>query len=95
VKDQAKLYGTLLEMLHAAETSSKEQVVALNKEFIPEYNRIMPKHYEKDSLPDLYDRARNKLIDSVDDLIAPSSEEKREELQEAKTIISRIPKPKH
>jgi len=95
MRNQAKLYGTLLEMLHAAEANSKEQVVSLNAKFIPEYNRVMPKHYEKDSLPDLYDRARNKLIDSVDDLIAPSSNDKREELQEAKTILSRIPKPKH
>jgi hypothetical protein len=95
MRNQTKLYSTLLEMLHAAEANSKEQVVILNAKFIPEYNKIMPRHYEKDSLPDLYDRARNKLINSVDDTIAPTSEEKREELQEAKRIISKIPKHEH
>jgi hypothetical protein len=71
-----KLYVTLLEMLDAAEAHSQEKVVSLNAMFSPEYAKIMPTHYTQGSLPDLYDRARHKFINSVDDIVAPTSDKK-------------------
>jgi len=87
---RTKLYLTLLEMLDAAEANSEERVIALNERFIPEYHRVMPRHYNHDSIADLYDRVGNKLLGTIDDNM--TSKEKKEELKEAKKIISRIKK---
>ena len=89
---EKKLYSTLLDMLHAAEKKDASKVAELNRQFIPEYNRVMPKQYKSGSLPDIYDTARNKIINSINDVLF-SPEEKKEELEEAKRIISRIVEP--
>lgn len=86
----AKLYVTLLEMLDAAEAKSKKDVVAVNQRFSPAYNRIMPRNYEPNSPADLYDKARNKLINSIDDNF--TSRQKSVELREAKSVLSKIKK---
>jgi hypothetical protein len=86
----AKLYVTLLEMLDAAEGKSKKNVVAVNQRFSPAYNHVMPRNYEPNSPADLYDKARNKLINSIDDNF--SYREQREELRDAKKILSKIKK---
>lgn len=56
-------------MLHAAEKKDAKRVDTLNyQKFTPEYKRVMPKQYEQGSLANLYDTARNKLINSINDV---------------------------
>jgi hypothetical protein len=88
MRKHAKLYVTLLEMLDAAEGKSQKDVVAVNQRFSPAYNRVMPRAYEPNSPADLYDKARNKLINSIDDNF--SSRQKSAELREAKKLIFKI-----
>ncbi len=88
MRKHAKLYVTLLEMLDAAEAKSQKDVVAVNQRFSPAYNHVMPRNYEPNSPADLYDKARNKLINSIDDNF--SSGQKSAELREAKKLISKI-----
>lgn len=79
-------------MLHAAEAKDIDRLISLNLKFSPEYSRLLKGPYEKVSLPDLYDTARNKLLNAINDVIF-LPEERVEELAEARRIISRIPKP--
>ena len=53
----------------------------------------MPDHYEKGDLADLYDFARNKAINSVDETISRTELTRIRELKEARRIIKKIPKP--
>ena len=89
----AKLYVTLLEMLDAADAKSEKNIVAANKRFSMTYSRVMPRHYEPNSPADLYDQARNKLINSIEDFFNPR--EQRAELREAKKLISKIKEKKY
>ena len=95
MQDQTRLYSYLLMMRDAAALHMRQTVISLNVRFSAEYRRVMPEHYERDSLTDLYVRARNKLINSISDWIAPTIDEKAEELAAAYCIIDRIPKPEH
>jgi hypothetical protein len=92
--DSAKtLYDLLIEMEEAASRGDKGEVVRVRALFSPEYNRIMPERYSAGSVPDLYDMARNKLINSVDEIFFPDVQERLDELGKARELIARIPKP--
>ena len=95
MQSQSDLYKLLLKIEKAAEKGSKEKVLALREKYGSMYAKIMPMPYGKGSSSDLYDVALNKIINSIDDMIAPTPEEKKAELAEAKRIISMIPKPKY
>lgn len=92
---KTRLYGLLSNMLHAAEDHRRDQVISINKEFSTEYGKVMPSNYGRDSLPNLYDRARNKILGSIDNIVSPTPEDRTKSLEKAREIISKIPKPKH
>jgi hypothetical protein len=92
---RTKLYLTLLEMLDAAQENNQERVIAINAGFSREYSRIMPSNYNKDSMAGCYDMARNKLINSVDDMVASTTRRKNKQLREAKNLISKIKEYEH
>jgi|TARA_B100002003_G_C14086653_1_gene522717 hypothetical protein len=90
MQNSPKLYELLIQMEEAAD---RESVLKINPPFIVEYNKVMPEHCDEGSLPNLYDMARNKLLNSVDDIVSTTSVEREDELRMARELISRIPKP--
>jgi len=90
--DYSRLNEMLLAMEKAAATGSRGLVETLNQKYSPLYAKIAPRNYEKGSFADLYDRARNKILNSVDDIVAPTKEDKKEELKEAREIRIKIEK---
>jgi hypothetical protein len=92
MNEYSGLYNILVKMEEAAAKVDKAGVCQLNKAFSPEYDRVMQMPYDEGSLPDLYDKARNKLINAIDDLISPTPKDKKAELEEARKLISRIVK---
>jgi hypothetical protein len=87
-------YSTLLDLLvqmeQAAEKRDRDRVLALRDLFCPEYARVMPEHYSQGSPADLYDVARNKILNVFSNVISPTAEEQESELAEAKRIIAML-----
>ena len=95
MENSVKLYDLLIEMEEAAGRCARQEVMQIRQRFSAEYTRVMPQRYESGSLADLYDQARNKLINAIDDLVSPSLVQKQQELVAARKIISMIPRPEH
>lgn len=80
-------------MEQAAARHDKNDVIRIRGEFVAEYDRHYTSRYEKGSLPDLYDTARNKLLNSIDTTLFPSPADRQRELVMSRAIIAKIPKP--
>jgi len=87
------LYEILLRLVSAAEKGDKDEVVKINKsEFNPKYFQVFPEvlttAYSPDSLPCLYDLARNNCLYAI----SFPNELRKEKLKDAKKYLSKIPK---
>lgn len=93
-----KLFQVLREMEYAAEHGDEKRVNDLNRNvFSQEYEKVFPDAHRalsgSDAQADLYDMARNNLLNVFMDYFKDKPKKRIEMLETAKKYIAKIPRP--